>query len=67
MALNQPSLSRFHVKVYRISDDEYLVEDMNASNGTYITSTEEQLLPGEKVKVQKGAIIKLADIQLQIV
>ena len=66
MVLNQPSLSRFHVKVCRISDDEYIVEDMNASNGTYITSIEKQLLPGEKVKIQKGVIIKLAVIQLQI-
>lgn len=66
MVLNQPSLSRFHVKVYRISDDEYIVEDMNASNGTYITSIEKQLLPGERVKIQKGAIIRLAVIQLQI-
>ena len=39
---------------------------MNASNGTYITSIEKQLLPGEKVKIQKGVIIKLAVIQLQI-
>lgn len=66
MVLNQPSLSHFHVKVYRISDDEYIVEDMNTSNGTYITSIEKQLLPGEKVKIQKGVIIKLAVIQLQI-
>ena len=66
MVLNQPFLNRFHVKVYRISDDEYIVEDMNASNGTYITSIEKQLLPGERVKIQKGVIIRLAVIQLQI-
>lgn len=66
MVLNQPALSRFHAKVYRLSDDEYVLEDMNASNGTFTTSTNQQLEPGQKVNIRKGEIIQLAHIKLQI-
>lgn len=38
MVLNQPTISRLHAKVYRLSDDEYVLEDMNAHNGTFTTS-----------------------------
>lgn len=66
MVLNQPALSRFHAKVRRLSDDEYVLEDMNASNGTFTTSTNEKLESGQKANVRKGEIIQLADIKLQI-
>lgn len=66
MVLNQPSISRFHVKIYKLSDDEYMLEDMNASNGTFLTSANRILEPGEKVNIQKGEIIELAQIKLQI-
>ena len=66
MVLNQPTISRFHAKVYRLSDDEYVLEDMNAHNGTFTTSTNQQLEPGQKVNIRKGEIIQLARIKLQI-
>ena len=66
MVLNQPALSRFHAKVYRMSDDEYLLEDMNASNGTYITSANQQIEPGQKANIRKGDIFQLAHIKMQI-
>ena len=67
MVLNQPSLSRLHVKIHRESDDEYVLENLTASNGTYITSTGEKLQRGnQKASVRKGEIIQLANIKLQI-
>ena len=66
MVLNQPTISRFHAKVYRLSDDEYVLEDMNAHNGTFTTSTNQQLEPGQKVNIRKGEIIQLTYIKLQI-
>ena len=66
MVLNQPYLSRFHAMVHRLSDDEYLLEDMNSSNGIFITSANRALESGEKVKIRKGEIIELAHIKLQI-
>lgn len=66
MVLNQPALNRFHAKVYRLSDDEYMLEDMNASNGTFITSTNHQLESEQKVNIWKGEIIQLPHIKLQI-
>lgn len=66
MVLNQPALSRFHAKVHRLSDDEYVLEDMNVTNGTFTTSTSQKLEPGQKVNVRKGEIIQLAHIKLQI-
>ncbi|MGN8963477.1 hypothetical protein [Bariatricus sp. HCP28S3_D3] len=53
MVLNQPALSRFYVKVHRLSDDEYVLEDMNASNGTFTISTNERLELGHKINVRK--------------
>lgn len=66
MVLNQPVLSRFHAKVRRLSEDEYVLEDMNASNGTCVTSNGGRLQPGQKANVRKGEIIMIANIELQI-
>lgn len=66
MVLNQPTISRFHAKVYRLSDDEYVLEDMNAHNGIFTTSMNQQLEPGQKVNIRKGEVIQLAHIKLQI-
>lgn len=66
MVLNQPAISRLHAKVYRLSDDEYVLEDMNAYNGTFTISTNQQLEPGQKVNIRKGEIIQLTHIKLQI-
>lgn len=66
MVLNQPVLSRFHAKVRRLSENEYVLEDMNASNGTCATSNGGRLQPGQKANVRKGEIILIANIELQI-
>lgn len=46
MVLNQPALSSFQAKVYRLSEDEYVLEDVNAYNGTFTTSMNQQFEPG---------------------
>ena len=69
MVLNQPSISRVHAKVYRISDMNYVLEDMNSHNASFYLSRDQslhRLNPGQKVNVQKGEIIQLADIKLQL-
>lgn len=66
MVLKQPSLSRIHVKVYKLSDDEYMLEDMNATYGTYITSINQRLMPGQKITIQKGEVFQVGSIKLQI-
>lgn len=45
MVLNQPPLSSFQAKVYWLSDDEYILEDVNAHNGTFTTSMNQQFEP----------------------
>lgn len=42
MVLNQLALSSFQAKVYRLSDDEYVLEDVNAHNSTFTTSMNKQ-------------------------
>ena len=46
MVLNQPALSSFQAKVYRLSEAEYVLEDVNAHNGTFTTSMNQQFEPG---------------------
>ncbi|MBQ1377970.1 MAG: FHA domain-containing protein, partial [Lachnospiraceae bacterium] len=66
MVLNQPVLSRTHARVRRLSDDEYELEDLNSSNGTYTTSAGKNLVPGQKEIIRKGDIFRLSAITLQI-
>lgn len=69
MVLRQPALNRMHARVYRISDEEYEVEDLNSVNGTYILGSDDKiqkLQDGRWRSVRKGQIIQLADIKLQI-
>lgn len=46
MVLKQPTLSSFQAKVYRLSDDEYVLEDVNANNSTFTISMNQQFEPG---------------------
>lgn len=46
MVLNQPTLSSFQAKVYRLSEDEYVLKDVNAHNGTFTTPMNQQFEPG---------------------
>ena len=66
MVLNQPILSRTHARVCRLSDDEYELEDLNSSNGTFTTSARKMLLPGQKETIRKGETFQVGNITLQI-
>ena len=46
MVLNQPALSSFQAKVYRLCEDEYVLEDVNIHNSIFTTSMNQQFEPG---------------------
>lgn len=66
MTLKQPSLSRRHVRVVKMSEDEYELTDLNSSNGTYVTAVGSVIPRGESVVVSKGANIRVGSIELQL-
>jgi len=57
--LNEASVSRKHVKIYRDSDCYYL-EDLHSRNGTWINGT--AIDSGMKVKVQEGVPIAIGNV-----
>lgn len=59
-------VSRMHCCIYHESfkEDEYLVEDLNATNGTYLNG--ERLDNHERKKLSDGDILKLAAISFKV-
>lgn len=59
-------VSRMHCCIYHESfkEDEYLVEDLNATNGTYLNG--ERLDNHERKKLSDGDILKLAAISFTV-
>lgn len=55
--LQGEGISRVHAAISRDSD-EYVIEDMGSTNGTWVDG--EKLAAGNKVRLQKGSIIRLA-------
>lgn len=66
MILKQPAVSRIHTKLSRDANGNYYVEDMNTSNGTYITEMDERIPPGMKVQISKGDIITVGNVKIQV-
>ena len=67
MILKQPAVSRIHTKLSRDASGNYYVEDMNASNGTYITGRGNIRIPtGEKVQISRGEIITVGNVNIQL-
>jgi len=68
MILKQPTVSRFHTRLWIDAKGNYYVEDMNTTNGTYITEMgkSKSINPGQKVPVSKGEVITVGDIKIQI-
>ena len=67
MILKQPAVSRIHTKLSRDANGNYYVEDMNASNGTYITRRGNIRIPaGEKVQISRGEIITVGNVNIQL-
>ena len=59
MVLKQPTLSSFQAKVYRLSDDEYVLEDVNANNSTFTISMNQQFEPGHNkiIRVTDNVVV----------
>ncbi|MGI8669342.1 MAG: protein kinase domain-containing protein, partial [Aridibacter sp.] len=65
----QTKISRKHARIRR-DGDNYLLEDLGSSNGTYLISQTKdsfKLMPNKAEKLTDGDIIKLGDTTLQFV
>ena len=59
-------VSRMHCCIYHeaFKDDEYLVEDLNATNGTYLNG--ERIGNHERKKLSDGDVLKIAAISFKV-
>jgi putative methionine-R-sulfoxide reductase with GAF domain len=57
--IDEGSISRRHVKILR-SGDQYLVEDLNSTNGTYVNN--KLISPGVQVEVEEGLPVAIGKI-----
>ena len=60
---SNPAVSRTHAKLTR-KDGKLYIEDMNATNGTYVNG--ERIRPGEAVPLEVGDRFRLADEEFQV-
>lgn len=58
-------ISRIHLKITNDGENNYMVEDLNSTNGTFIN--EERIQPNQKLAIENGDIIKVAIMQLKFV
>lgn len=58
-----PAVSRTHAKLTR-KDGKLYIEDMNATNGTYVNG--ERIRPGNPVPLEVGDRFRLADEEFQV-
>jgi len=61
--LNEPSVSRRHVKIYR-NNDEYCVEDLQSKNGTWINGN--LIESGVTVQVKQGIPIAVGNVLVSL-
>lgn len=66
MILNQPSVSRRHAIIYKNTDGNYMVSDLNTSNGISLMSGRGKLLSGQQVQVPKDEIIEIGRVKLKL-
>ena len=68
MVLKQPSISRRHLRIVKMSEDEYELTDLYSSNGSYVSSvsSESRIPIGQSVIVSKGTYIFVGSIELQL-
>lgn len=57
------TIGRRHCKVIK-KEDHYYIEDLNSKNGTYVNNR--RLSANERIPLEKGDILKLADIVLKV-
>lgn len=59
----QRSVSRRHAKLTRRAGQLYLVEDLAATNGTFVNG--ERIVPGEPVEVRSGDLLRFGLVELR--
>jgi len=61
-ALSNKLISRMHIRITKEKCSEaYFVEDLNSTNGTFVT--EDKIEPNQKVQMKDGDILKIAVMQ----
>ncbi len=63
ISINSKVISRVHARI-NCEEGEYSIEDLNSTNGSFVN--EKRLKPHEITSVEKGDIIKLADIEFSV-
>ncbi len=69
LALNQPSISRRHIRISKDVSGTYYIEDLNTKNGTYLITdnTETMRIPvGEKVKISANSMFSAGCIRFKL-
>ena len=68
MILQQPSISRMHTVIFREAGEDYYVQDMDTTNGTFVTGTcdNTRLRSGQTTKIKKGDIITVGTVKIQL-
>ncbi len=56
-------VSRVHARI-NLEMEEFTIEDLNSTNGTFVN--EERLKPHEIKQIERGDVIKLADIEFSV-
>lgn len=56
-------ISRMHICIYR-EENEYYIEDMNSTNGTFLN--DRQILPQQRYSLEDGDVLRLANIVYKV-
>jgi diguanylate cyclase (GGDEF)-like protein len=63
VCLDEPSVSRNHARIYK-EDDQYLIEDLQSRNGTWINGN--IIESGVKIRVQAGVPIAIGNVLMSL-
>lgn len=62
-SIDSPAISRKHANIC-MEDNNYFIEDLKSTNGTYVNGV--RIKPMEKIEIKEGDIVKLADVELEV-
>ncbi len=65
LRIPKETISRFHARITRGKDGEYVLEDMNSTNGTYVN--DEILSYKERKVLQSNDIVRFADVKYRFI
>ena len=60
---NQKTVGRIHCKIINMNG-EYFIQDMDSMNGTYVNN--KRLVGNQKVKIEKGDLIKISKVEFVV-